>query len=303
MLSFNDLELFVRTAALGSISKAARDLNISPATASASLKRLEAKLEVRLFVRSTRHLRLTSEGDLFLQHAQQALDSLNDGMALLGEGRIQVRGALRLSVPSDFGRQWIMPWLNQFQASHPHVDVTLLLTDRVSDFYLDAVDLAVRYGELQDSNLVAVPLCETQRVLCAAPAYLQRAGTPRDVQELTQHNCLMFYLEQGIHDRWRFKLNHREHVIQVAGDRRSDDGSIVRFWAIDGMGLAYRAWVDVADDIQSGRLVRVLPAYQGETVPIYLVYPQRQFMPPPLRLLIDFIRDKSDELPVIPTQH
>ena len=301
MLSFNDLELFVRTAALGSISRAARDLNISPATASASLKRLEAKLEVRLFVRSTRHLRLTSEGDLFLHHARQALDNINAGMALLGEGRQQVRGALRISVPSDFGRQWMMPWLNQFQANHPHVDVSLLLTDRVSDFYLDAVDLAVRYGELRDSNLVAIPLCETQRVVCAAPAYLQRAGQPHNLDELIQHNCLTFYLEQGIHDRWRFAHNQREHVIQVKGDRRSDDGSIVRFWAVDGMGLAYRAWVDVADDIQAGRLVRVLPDYRGETVPIYLVYPQRQFMPPPLRLLINFLREKSNELPQLPT--
>lgn len=297
MLSFTDLELFTRTAALGSISQAARELNVTPATASASLKRLEKKLQVRLFVRSTRHLRLTNEGELFIDYCNRALDNLKQGIALLGEGQQQVRGAVRISASSDFGRQYMMGWINQFQQNYPQVEVTLLLSDRVSDFYRDSIDLAVRYGELQDSSLVARKLCDSRRILCAAPAYLEKNGFPETLQDLSAHNCLTFYLEQGIHDRWVFDRDGQQFAINITGDRRSDDSSVVRNWAVDGLGIAYRSWVDVAQDIQAGRLLHVLPQYGGEIVPIYMVYPYRQFMPASVRMLINHIREQAVMLP------
>ncbi|MES9965442.1 MAG: LysR family transcriptional regulator [Candidatus Sedimenticola sp. 20ELBAFRAG] len=297
MSTIADLELFTRTAAAGTLTQAAREMEMTPAAASAGLKRLEKKLGVRLFVRSTRRMRLTSEGDLFLTYCKRALSTLEEGIALLGEHQDQVRGSVRLSVPSDFGRQWVMPWLRGFQSDYPDVEITLLLTDRVSDFYRDAVDLAVRYGELQDSSLIAAPLCENQRVVCASPDYLELRGEPRKLQDLPNHNCLTFFLEQGAHDKWCFLQGSQQFEIKVGGDRCSDDGSVVRQWAVDGAGIAYKSWVDVAQDIEAGRLLHLLSNYSGERAPLYLVYPYRRYMAPAVRMLIEYIRQRAQLLP------
>ncbi|MGP6219051.1 LysR family transcriptional regulator, partial [Pseudomonas paraeruginosa] len=173
MLRYDDLQVFVHTSDSGSLSAAARQLDISPAVASAALKRLESELEVRLFARSTRSLRLTPEGDAFLLHARASLRSLEEGRRLLQGGKDQIAGVLQLSAPSDFGRNLLLPWLDEFQARYPRLSLRLLLGDRVADLYRQPVDVAIRYGAPADSSLVALPLAaDNRRVLCAAPAYL-----------------------------------------------------------------------------------------------------------------------------------
>ncbi|ERI51013.1 hypothetical protein N878_24165, partial [Pseudomonas sp. EGD-AK9] len=171
MLRFDDLQLFVRTAETGSLSAAARLLEVSPAVASAALKRLEQQLQVRLLARSTRSLRLTPEGELFLGHARLALHSLEDGRRQLAGSKAEIGGVLQLSVPSDFGRNTLLPWLDAFQREHPQLHLRLLLGDRVADLFREPVDIALRYGAPEDSSLVALPLAaDNRRVLCAAPA-------------------------------------------------------------------------------------------------------------------------------------
>ncbi|MBF3017324.1 LysR family transcriptional regulator, partial [Pseudomonas aeruginosa] len=170
MLRYDDLQVFVHTSDSGSLSAAARQLEISPAVASAALKRLENELEVRLFARSTRSLRLTPEGDAFLLHARASLRSLEEGRRLLQGGKDQIAGVLQLSAPSDFGRNLLLPWLDEFQARYPQLSLRLLLGDRVTDLYRQPVDVAIRYGAPADSSLVALPLApDNRRVLCAAP--------------------------------------------------------------------------------------------------------------------------------------
>lgn len=174
MLRFDDLQLFVRAADLGSLSAAARVMDLSPAVASAALKRIEQQLGTRLLARSTRSLRLTAEGEGFLEYARASLSALDDGRRLLASGQDHVSGVLQLSAPSDFGRNQLLPWLDEFQQQHPQLNVRLLLGDRIADLFRQPVDIALRYGEPEDSSLVALPIARTIFVCCAP----RRATSP-----------------------------------------------------------------------------------------------------------------------------
>ena len=297
MLRFDDLQLFVTTADLGNLSAAARRLDISPAVASAALKRLEQQLDVRLFSRSTRSLRLTPEGELYLGHARLALQSLDDGRQQLAGSKIGISGPLQLSAPSDFGRNTLLPWLDEFQLAHPQVQLRLLLGDRVADLFREPVDIALRYGAPEDSSLVALPVAAAnRRVLCAAPQYLHKHGTPQTVDELSEHNCLLYMLGGRLHDRWRFSDGKREQGISVKGDRVSDDADVVRRWAVSGAGLVYKSWLDVAGDVRAGRLQVLLPELRGEPTPLNLICAHRAQLSKPVLLLREFVQIRCAEL-------
>ncbi|WP_167147499.1 LysR family transcriptional regulator [Pseudomonas sp. OTU750018] len=297
MLRFDDLQLFVTTSDLGNLSAAARRLDISPAVASAALKRLEQQLDVRLFSRSTRSLRLTPEGELFLGHARLALQSLDDGRQQLAGSKIGISGPLQLSAPSDFGRNTLLPWLDEFQLAHPQVQLRLLLGDRVADLFREPVDIALRYGAPEDSSLVALPVAAAnRRVLCAAPQYLHKHGTPQTVDELSEHNCLLYMLGGRLHDRWRFSDGKREQGISVKGDRVSDDADVVRRWAVSGAGLVYKSWLDVAGDVRAGRLQVLLSELRGEPTPLNLICAHRAQLSKPVLLLREFVQLRCAEL-------
>ncbi|UQY35956.1 LysR family transcriptional regulator [Pseudomonas fulva] len=297
MLRLDDLQMFVRTAEVGSLSAAARQLDISPAVASAALKRLELALQVRLFARSTRSLRLTAEGEAFLLHARQALQSLDAGRQQLAGSKSAISGPLQLAVPSDFGRNTLLPWLDTFMQTHPQVQLRLLLGDRVTDLFREPVDIALRYGEPEDSSLVALPVAAgNRRVLCAAPAYLQRHGEPRQISDLREHNCLIYMLGGRAYERWRFHEDDRTHGLQVAGDRLSDDADVVRRWAVAGAGVVYKSWLDVAGDVRAGRLQVLLPEVLGEPTPLNLICTHREQLSKPVHLLREFVQARCAEL-------
>lgn len=286
MLRTDDLQVFVLTAELGSLSAAARRLELSPAVASAALKRLEAQLGCRLLVRSTRSLRLTGEGEQYLPHARAALQSLVAGQQLLAGGKASISGPLQLSAPSDFGRNVLLHWLDEFQLQHPLLSVRLLLADRNADLFRQPVDIALRYGQPEDSSLVALPVAAAnRRVLCAAPSYLATHGAPRSLSELSGHNCLRFMLAGRVHERWCFHDGRRELQQSVTGDRISDDADVVRRWALAGRGVVYKSWLDVAQDVQAGRLIVLLPELSGEAAPLNLICAHRAHLGETLRLL------------------
>ncbi|MED5610155.1 MULTISPECIES: LysR family transcriptional regulator [unclassified Pseudomonas] len=292
MLRFDDLRLFVRTAERGSLSAAARELEASPAVASAALKRLEAALQARLFARSTRSLRLTAEGELFLAHARASLQSLEEGRQLLAGGRSEIAGPLQVSAPSDLGRNVLLPWLDEFQALHPRLSLRLLISDRQADLYRQPVDVAIRLGLPPDSSLVALPLAaDNRRVLCGAPAYFGRRGRPRQPQDLARHNCLLYMLGGRVHERWSFG----EETVEVGGDRVCDDADVVRRWAVAGCGLVYKSWLDVAADVRAGRLEVALGDYPGEAAPLNLFCTHRAQLSPPVTLLREFIQQRCAE--------
>lgn len=163
MVRLDDLQIFVRAAETGSFSAAARELDIAPAQASAALQRLERALGVRLFVRSTRRMRLSEDGERYLPHARAALSALASGEQVLSEGREEIAGVLKISAPSDLGRNVLLPWLDAFQARHPRLTMQLRISDRMVDLFRQPVDVAIRYGVLEDSSLVSLALAPDNR--------------------------------------------------------------------------------------------------------------------------------------------
>lgn len=293
MKALQDLEIFVRTTETGSLSATARSLDLTPAAASAALKRLEAELNAPLFVRSTRSLRLTREGEVFLSHCRPALAALLDAQLELASGQQQVRGVLQLAAPSDFGRNVLLPWLDEFQQLHPGIQYRLHLADRVTNVYSDMVDAAFRQGEPPDSNMLALPLdLNNRRLLCAAPAYLEKNGMPDSPQALVRHSCLCFMLGEDVYDRWKFWRAGEEVTVRVGGSHVSNDGDIVRRWAIAGRGIVYKSGLDVVGDLAAGRLVQLCTDWQAEPSPLYMVLPGRRQLTPALRLLREFIADR-----------
>jgi len=292
-MNLKDLEIFLRTAKAGSLSQAARELDITPAVASAAIKRLENSLKSRLFVRSTRSLRLTPEGEVFNNYCEKGLQTLNEGMSHLTLQKGQVAGDVSISATVDLGRQWVIPLLNQFQEIHKDVRFTVLLTDNVSDFYRDNVDLAVRCGELEDSNLVAIKLLDNRRTICASPKYFAKFGYPKLPDDLKQHNCITMFVNSMVHNNWYFYKKGETIEVQVHGNLSSNNSAAVRQWAIDGKGIAYKSFKDVQADIQAGLLQTALEDYTGENLPISLLYPQREFLRPVIRSLVDFFKQPT----------
>ncbi|AOZ02886.1 LysR family transcriptional regulator [Cupriavidus sp. USMAHM13] len=291
MLRLDDLAIFVLAADNGSLSAAARVANIAPAAASAAVKRLEGELGVRLLARSTRSLGLTQEGERYLAHARRALADLDAGRDALAQGRQAIGGEVSLSIPSDLGRHVLAPWLDAFQQAHPAVSLHVRIGDRLVDMFRQRVDAVVRYGVPDDSSLVALPLApDNRRVLVAAPAYFARHGKPATPDALREHNCLRFALSDATHDHWTFHSGAHTRVVKVAGNRASDDGELVRRWAVGGHGIAYKSRLDVLADLRAGRLQAALEDWQPEAAPLHLICTHRLALSPTLASLRDVLQ-------------
>lgn len=289
MIQFSDVQLFIRVSELGSISAAGRALGLSPAAASAALKRLEKRVDSQLFERSTRSLRLTQAGETFLVHCQQSRQALDEGLAALRQGREQLSGELHLGAPSDLGRGCLDTLLEPFRQRHPQLRLVMHLSDGLIDLYRNPIDLVLRYGLSEDSGLVGRKLCDNRRVLVASPAYLARHGHPQRFEELIRRNCICFYRNGELFDRWRLFCHGQQHEITVSGDRAADDGALVRQWALAGYGIAYKSRLDVQDDLDAGRLVDLFPDALYDSTPLYVAYPSRRYQPARLKALLDYL--------------
>ncbi|MGY2491370.1 LysR substrate-binding domain-containing protein [Cupriavidus sp. CP313] len=292
MIRLDDLQLFVRTAALGSFSNAAREADLLPGQVSAAIRRLERELEIRLFARSTRSLRLTAEGEQYLPYADDVLAMLRQGRdRLRGEHQV-LQGTLKIAAPSDLGRNILLPLLTEFRQSHPKLVLRLSLSDQLADVFRDPIDIAIRYGMNENATYVALPLAENnRRVLVASPEYLQHHGRPTALEDLSAHQCLPFARGGRIYDRWIFPAAGARRQITVKGTLICDDADIARKWAIDGRGIAYKSWIDVCHDVEHGRLELLLPEQPGELAPLNLVCPHRQQFSPAVRYLHAALRD------------
>jgi DNA-binding transcriptional LysR family regulator len=291
MIKLEDLQIFLSAADNGSLSAAARQLDLTPSVASVGLKRLEAELGVRLLARSTRSLRLTPDGERYLQYARNVIDEVEAGQHALAHGRKAIGGTVSLSIPSDLGRNVLVRWLDAFQTRHPDVALQIQIGDHVTNMFSHPVDLAVRYGTPEDSTLIALPLAEAnRRVLCASPAYFARHGKPTTPHDLLSHNCLRFALSDSVHDRWTFHGDGEPVTVSVRGNRSTNDGELVRRWAIDGHGIAYKSGIDVLADLQTGALEAALTDFRGESAPLHLVCTHRQMLSPTVNALRDFLQ-------------
>jgi DNA-binding transcriptional LysR family regulator len=315
--NIQELRLLVECARGGSLSAAARELQITPAAASALLKRLEARLGVRLAERSTRALRLTPAGEQLRDYAQRVLELLEEGVAQLSEGgaapgragaaaATSLRGRIRVSASSDLTRRVLLPLLDEFLARHPGVELQLQVGDSLLDVVRDQVDLALRYGELADSALVARQLWSGRRLLVASPDYLRRRGWPRHPQALDGHECIRFKIGNRLERDWAFWPRAAPQgvplVVAVQGQRSADDGGIAHQWALEGRGLTYKSELDVRDSLASGALVEVLPDWVGRPMPLHAVLPSQRFLPLRLRALVDHLAQRLGQEPGSPAQ-
>jgi DNA-binding transcriptional LysR family regulator len=294
MDNLGDIRLFVDAASLGSLSAAGRKLGLTPAAASARLGKLEHTLAVRLFERTTRQLRLTEEGRLYLEHCQLALQSLDDAHAALQTGRNIVRGKLRIAATSDFGRNRLAPWLDDFNAQYPEVSLALVLSDGLSNMLQDDIDVAVRFGVLPDSGLVARRLAPNRRVLCAAPAYLARHGLPEQPQDLARFDCIVHGTVPGAINEWQFSRGDEVQAVSLPAERtrETNDGALARDWALRGHGLIVKSIWDIADDLRQGRLAIVLPEWRCPDAPLHALYHRNRYLTPRLRVLLDFLAER-----------
>ncbi len=261
MDKFSDMEMFASIVKHQGLAAAGRDLGLSPASMTARLQALEERYGVKLLNRSTRHVSLTDSGELYYKACLDILDNVNEVENIIQSGVKEVKGALRVSAPKDIGKQYIVPILNEFSERYPDVIPYLYLNDHLSNVNESGMDIVIRYGEMADSNLISRRLASSRRVLCASPEYLAKRGTPITPQDLVGHDCLVMLRHNEELKTWHFRENDQRKSITVTPKRFSDDGEVIRRWALEGAGIALKSLLDVQADINHRRLVTVLNGY------------------------------------------
>jgi DNA-binding transcriptional LysR family regulator len=280
-----DLDVFARVVTAKGVSAAGRELNLSPAVVSKRIRRLEDRLGVRLLQRTTRQVVLTEAGQGFYERVVSILASVEEAQAWVARGSETVRGVLRISAPTSFGRMHVAPHLERFLGQHPAVTLDVVLSDAFVDIIGESFDLAIRIADLGDSSLVARRLAPNHRVLCAAPSYLAAHGTPDAIEDLSHHRLLTHGAAE-----WSLESPGGPAHIRLHGPLRTNSSEVVREAVIGGIGIALRSTWDVGPELKSGRLVRVLPHYSGSRrVAIHAVYPSRRHLEQKVRAFVDFL--------------
>ena len=290
-MNLDDVRLFVRVAALNNISLAGKELNLSPAVSSAHMNKLEADLGVRLIHRTTRRVSLTEEGEAFLPHAAELLESIEMARAAVGAGSIEPQGKLRVAAPASFGRMHLVPALNEFLRAYPQLRIDLHLSDSVMDMVEGGFDIAIRDAAMKSSSLVARKLARVKRILCASPDYLAEYGTPQTPDELVNHHCVnMIGLES-----WVFDTPNGPQTIHTKNRLRTDNGEAARDACINGVGITQSSLWCCQQSLKSGELVEVLPSYPLITdTAIWAIYPSSRLLAPKVRAFIDFFASRFE---------
>jgi DNA-binding transcriptional LysR family regulator len=259
----------------GSLAAAARELQVSPPAVSKRLAALEARLGVTLLNRTTRRLALTPEGETYLAQARRILGEIEALERELHGARSEPSGLLRVNATLGFGRMHVAPLIASFARLHPKVEVQLQLSVNPPPLTEDAFDVCVRFGEPPDARVIARRLAANRRLLCAAPGYLQRAGTPRTPHELAAHNLIAIRQGDEAFGTLRLRSGKRVETVRVRGNLSTNDGEIAVNWALAGHGIVLRAEWDIQRYLRSGRLRQVLENWQAPPADIYAVYPAR----------------------------
>ena len=293
-LDLIDVALFVRVCATRNLSAAGREFGLSPAASSARMAQLERQLGARLLHRTTRQIALTQDGEAFLERSVPLLEAAERAAASVGGAGQHPQGLLRVAASVSFGRLHLMPALPAFLALYPGIRLDLRLSDRMIDLAANGIDVAIRIGPLRDSALVARTLAPNRLWLCASPAYLAQAGTPRRPEELAQHQCLVL---EGTNP-WPFKDVKEVIRVRVSGRMQSDNGEALRDAAMAGLGIALQSTWAIYQQIKSGALVRVLGDFPvaAEAV-VSAQYLNRNFLPPKTQAFIDFFAARFGPAP------
>lgn len=289
------IELFCKAAELGSFSAAAEALGLTPASVSRSIKRLEERLGVRLFSRTTRNVRLTSEGELYWQECRQALEQIAEAeRAITGNQKVP-SGHLRISVGTLYANYRLLPVLHHFTTAYPQIELELSLSNRVADIVDEGYDLAIRTGTPQDSRLIAHKLEDATAGIFATPEYLARKGVPQSLDDLVDHDCLQFILPTtGRAMPWILKMPDGQDLDYVFRGRFRvlDDAFGCISWGKAGGGL-FQIYHFIAEPaVARGELVEVLQGYAGRSRQFSVTYPQNRHMSARVRAFVDFMLEQ-----------
>ena len=282
------LEIFAAVMREGSFSAAGRSLGLTPSAVARSIDRIEARLGVRLLLRSTRALTPTAEGQAYLQTARRILADLDDAEQQIADQGAP-RGRLRISAALSHGRLRVVPLLGEFARLYPHILIDIALTDTVVDIAAGQADVAIRFGPLADSLLTARKLGESGRVIVTAPEYLARCGTPTAPEDLLRHNCLNFNFRRA-EPVWPFRRDGQEIALSVKGSIEANNGETLGQLAAAGVGVARVGAFSVADDIAAGSLVTILEDFNpGDVELIHAVFVGGTNTPARVRVFVDFL--------------
>ena len=300
MNKLEDIDLFVRVVNSKGLAAAGREVNLSPASMTARINRLEKHYGVKLLNRTTRRVTLTDEGRTFYEDCLRILNDIEQAEDTLIKGRNFLSGQLNITSPSDIGRQHVSELITQFVQEHPKISINLHLSDEVENLIEHNFDLGIRYGLLDDSRMISRKLnnhsrTHNARVLCASPCYIEKHGIPKTPEELSQHQCLTILSKGEAVNRWHFKNASQQQIITIKPSLSSNDGAQIRHWALSGNGIALKSYWDIKNDLASNKLVEVLAEYSKDmdidgvkgSADLHLVYPSRDYLPERTKVFID----------------
>jgi DNA-binding transcriptional LysR family regulator len=287
---------FVKVVETGSFSAAAQLLDLTPSAVSKLVTRIEERLGVQLFRRSTRQLVLTNEGIEFYGRSVRILEDIDEAEQGVSQGTSTVRGQLRVNVSLPFGMHCVLPLIPQFYRRYPEVVLDLSLTDAKVDLQRERVDVAIRMGPLEDATFRARLLGRSRRAVVASPAYLAGRQVPTVPSDLTRHVCLNFNFRRTS-DAWPFLLDEEVTQLPVRAGMLTNNGETMRQLTLDGLGISRLGMFHVFDDLKAGRLIELLPAYNaGDIEDITIIFPNQRHMPQRTRAFIDFAVEKLEPL-------
>lgn len=286
MSKWAGIDEFAAVAQTGGFSSAAARLGRSTSQISREVAALENRLGVRLLYRTTRHVSLTDAGQHFLPRCHKLIQDRDEAIMSISEEDVELLGHLRMTCSVAYGEAFIVPLVNSFLLGHPQLSVDIELSDQVLDLVGGGFDLAIRSGVLKNSGLIATRLASRRRMLCAAPAYLQRAGAPQSLEDLDHHVCL-----KGAADVWTFERDGEPYAFRPNGRWRCNSGSAVLDAALRGLGLCRLPDFYVEQHLRSGDLILLLDQHKAADEAVWAVYPHRRHVPAKVRSMIEHLQD------------
>ncbi|MDQ0319081.1 DNA-binding transcriptional LysR family regulator [Pararhizobium capsulatum DSM 1112] len=298
MSYLDNVRVFVRVVELGTLSAAGRDQRVTPAVASNRIKELERHLGVRLFNRTTRKLTPTEHGRVFYEGAVKIIEAVNEAEGAIADLSQNPKGALRITAPLGIGRRLIASGIPAFHDKYPDIEVRLRLSDHNIDILSEGVDVAFKLGVLEDSNLRMRGILNCERVICAAPAYLEKRGTPATPDALIddKHDCLLLRYPGSKEYYWTLQTPEGPRKFEIGGPYDSDDGDVLTQWALEGRGIINKPLFEVKAHLDCGALVEILKDSPPTSVQLAAIYPHKRFQDPKVRLMIDFMAERCQRL-------
>lgn len=290
MQGFGAIPIFVAVIEQGGFSAAARFLGITKSAVSKRVTQLEEELGEKLLHRTTRKLSLTEAGEHYFSYAVKANQAAKDAHDAVAQLQGEPRGRLRISSPMSFGRLHVAPFIPEFLKRYPKISIDLVMDDKVVDLVGGGFDIAIRTGKLANSALFARKLAPLNSVLCASPAYLKECGSPSTLEQLKDHNCLLFSYSDDI-KYWTFIDAEKKHEIEITGNYQANNSEALHDAILQGLGIGRLPTFVAGPDIKSGKLVQLFPEYKMAQYTFYAVFLERQYMPAKVRVFLDFSID------------